>query len=369
VKIFVIHASAGAGHKKIAEAIGGQAVDLYGKDSVRIIDILDYTPALFKFFYTTGYISLISRLKWLWAILFFLSDTKYMGLFNNNLRRFNNKLFCRRFLGFIKKENPDVIISTHFLVNELVSYLKQRGSIKTRLLSIVTDFGVHNFWIAPNVDTYIAASSRTQEILISKKVDKERIRVLGIPVRKQFQKQIERESARNKIGIKRDGFTALILTGGIGMGPIYEIARILGEDINIIVVCGNNRNLYNKLKQLNMPNLIVLGWIDYVEEVMAACDIVVTKPGGSTISECLVTGLPMIFFSIIPGQEMQNARIISDNGMGFILRKPEQIKEKILYFKHNPAEISSIKKKIESFRFMNSSHNILALIRLRQPMK
>ncbi|MDD5356068.1 MAG: hypothetical protein PHY56_06000, partial [Candidatus Omnitrophica bacterium] len=221
MKIFIIHASAGSGHKKIAEAIGGHAVDLYGKESVKIIDILDYTSKPFRFFYSTGYIFLISRFRWLWAVLFFLSDTKYLGLFNNNLRRFNNKLLCHRFLNFIKKENPDIIISTHFLVNELVSYLKQKKSIKTRLLSIVTDFGVHNFWVAPNVDTYIAASLRTQEILISKKVKKEKIKVLGIPVRRQFQKQISKESARSKFGIQGDGFTALILTGGIGMGPIY----------------------------------------------------------------------------------------------------------------------------------------------------
>jgi processive 1,2-diacylglycerol beta-glucosyltransferase len=271
-------------------------------------------------------------------------------------------LFCRGFLDFIRSEQPDVIISTHFLVTELVSYLKGRGDIKAKFLSIVTDFGVHNFWVAENVDLYIAASYKTQEILISKNVPKENIRVLGIPVRQQFQRRIDKKFARQKLGINPEAFTALILTGGIGMGPIYEIVKLLVKDINIIVICGNNQKLYSQLKQLNNPNLVVLGWIDYVEEVMAASDIAVTKPGGSTISECLLMDLPMIFFSIIPGQEKENAKIISANGLGFILERPRLIKKNIFYLKDNPQEIDSIKKKIENFRIFDSNRKILALI-------
>jgi processive 1,2-diacylglycerol beta-glucosyltransferase len=280
---------------------------------------------------------------------------------NVNLRRFDNKLLCHRFLNLLRREKPDVIISTHFLVNELVSYLKGRGEINTRLLSIITDFGVHNFWLAENVDLYIAASYDTQDILISKNINKEKIRVLGIPIRHEFQKKIDKKSARQKLGISPD-FTALILTGGIGMGPIYDIVKVLPSSINIIVICGTNKKLYSQLRQLNMPNLVVLGWIDYVQETMAASDIAITKPGGSTISECFAMDLPMIFFSIIPGQERQNAEIISKNGLGFILERPEQIRQKIIYLRDNPYQIEQIKKRIESFRFADSNQRILSLV-------
>lgn len=362
MKIFIIHASAGFGHKKIAEAINESAVSLYGKDGVSLVDVLDFTSPFFKFLYSKVYIFLISRIKWLWAILFFLADTRYLKLLNDDLRRFNNKLFCYSFLNFIRKEQPDVVISTHFLVNELVSYLKERQEIRTKLISLITDFGVHNFWLAKNVDIYVVACENTKEILISKQIKSEKIRVLGIPARRQFHKEIDKYTAREKIGINKDKFTVLILTGGIGMGPIYEIVKLLSKEINIIVICGNNQKLYLYLKRLNIDNLVVLGWIDYVEEAMAVCDIAVTKPGGSTISECLVMGLPMIFFSIIPGQEMQNAKIISQNGLGFVLEKPAEIKDKILYLKDNQSEINLIKNRIDKFRLLDSNNNILALI-------
>lgn len=361
-KIFIIHASAGLGHKMVAESINELAVDSYGKNSVRVIDILDHTSFLFKTIYSKGYIFAISNLVWVWSILFFLSDTKYLSIINNNLRRFSNKIFCQKFLNFLKNEDPDVIISTHFLVNELVSLLKENGEIKTKLISMVTDFGVHNFWIAKNVDIYATACNHTKDILISKKVESKKIKVLGIPVRKQFQRTLERKRIREKLGFKTDGFTSLILAGGIGIGPIYEIVKLLNDNVNVVVVCGNNKKLSERLKRLSYQNLVVLGWIDYVEEVMAASDIIITKPGGSTISECLIMDLPMIFFSIIPGQEFQNSQIISRYGFGFILKNSEDIRGKVFYFKENPEEIKAIRDRISKFKNKDSSRRILELI-------
>jgi processive 1,2-diacylglycerol beta-glucosyltransferase len=95
---------------------------------------------------------------------------------------------------------------------------------------------------------------------------------------------------------------------------------------------------------------------------MAVSDLVITKPGGSTISECLVMDLPMIFFSIVPGQEYANAKIISQYGFGFTLENSEKIKEKVLYLKNNPQEIEVIKNKIKEFRFKDSSNKVLDLI-------
>lgn len=362
MKIFIIHASAGHGHKMVAEAIKGFAQDMYGENNVRIIDILDYSSNFFRTFYSKGYIFCISKLKWLWAILFFLSNTKYLSLVNNNLRRFINKLFCQRFLKFLKQENPDIIITTHFLANELVSFLKGERTISSKLISMITDFGVHKFWIAKNVDVYAVACNKTKDILVSKKVDPNIIRVLGIPIRRQFHKIIDKQEARRKIGLKNDLFTSLILTGGIGIGPIYEIVRHFEDKINVVVVCGNNKNLARELKKLDFKNLVVLGWVDNIGEIMASCDIVISKPGGSSIAECLSMNLPMIFFSIIPGQESQNAKIIADYGFGFILSKPNDIKEKIKYLKEKQEVIAKLKNKINAFKFNNSAQKVLELI-------
>jgi processive 1,2-diacylglycerol beta-glucosyltransferase len=362
VKIFIIYASAGFGHKKIAEAVNEVAVLTYPGSDVRLIDALDYATSFFKFTYTKGYIFAVSKLSWLWAMLFFLSDTKSLRLINDNFRRFTNKYFCSKFLNFLKEEQPDFIISTHFLVNELVSLLKEEKGVKTKLISIITDFGVHNFWLAKNVDIYVAASQLTKKMMVSKNVNEKNIKVLGLPVRRQFEKNIDINSVRERLKIAPGRFTVSILTGGIGMGPIYKIVKLLEDRINVIVICGNNKKLYQNLKIINYHNLTVLGWVDYVEEVMAVSDLIITKPGGSTISECLIMNLPMIFFSIIPGQEAYNAEVVSKCGLGYVLKKPKEIVSKVLYFKDSPNEIKNIRSKISEFKKASSSSSIINLI-------
>ena len=48
---------------------------------------------------------------------------------------------------------------------------------------------------------------------------------------------------------------------------------------------------------------------------MACADLVVTKPGGLTTSECLAMGLPMIVNAPIPGQEERNADFVMEQGV------------------------------------------------------
>lgn len=362
MKIFIVYASAGSGHKKVAEALHEEAVSVYGKDKIALLDILDYVPPFFKFLYSKGYIFTISRMKWFWGFLFYLADSKYFALFNRNFRNFFNIKTCSHFLHFIEQENPDVIISTHFLVNELVSFQKEKGNINSKVISVVTDFGVHNFWISKNIDRYVAASVKTKDILVSKGINEEKIRIFGIPTRKQFEKIMDKERLKESFGLQRDIFTVLILVGGIGIGPIYEIVTLLGDQVNVIVVCGNNEKLYARLKNLAFKKLRVFGWVDTIEEMMCVSDIVITKPGGSSISECLMMGLPMIFFSIIPGQESCNAKTISESGLGCIVTAPQLIKEKILFFKNNPQVLGGIKDKIVSFTIRNSSSKVLNIV-------
>jgi processive 1,2-diacylglycerol beta-glucosyltransferase len=48
---------------------------------------------------------------------------------------------------------------------------------------------------------------------------------------------------------------------------------------------------------------------------MACADLVITKPGGLSTSECLVMGLPMVLINPIPGQEERNAAVLLQEGV------------------------------------------------------
>ncbi|HJZ48788.1 MAG TPA: glycosyltransferase, partial [Roseiflexaceae bacterium] len=67
--------------------------------------------------------------------------------------------------------------------------------------------------------------------------------------------------------------------------------------------------------------LLKLGRIDYVDDLVAASDLVITKSGGLIVSEILARGTPMVVIDPIPGQEEWNADFVAGSGAGLQLRQ------------------------------------------------
>lgn len=63
-----------------------------------------------------------------------------------------------------------------------------------------------------------------------------------------------------------------------------------------------------------LGRLRAIGFTGEMEKLMAAADLVVTKPGGLTISRCLALGRPMLLASPIPGREEHNAGYTMEEG-------------------------------------------------------
>ena len=68
--------------------------------------------------------------------------------------------------------------------------------------------------------------------------------------------------------------------------------------------------------------LRLLGKIDYVDDLVAASDLVITKSGGLIVSEVLARGVPMLIVDPIPGQEEWNADFVAGSGAGIQLQPP-----------------------------------------------
>jgi processive 1,2-diacylglycerol beta-glucosyltransferase len=108
--------------------------------------------------------------------------------------------------------------------------------------------------------------------------------------------------------------------GGLGIGPIEEITKLLDdldEPFQMIVVCGQNEKLYywfqKKEKTFKKP-IFYFGYVNFVNQLMDFADIIITKGGGLTVSEALAKGLATIVVSPIPGQEERNTNYLVERG-------------------------------------------------------
>ncbi len=314
MKILVIHASAGAGHLKAAEAVYNGIKKSTGHD-VFLVDALDHSSFLFRKFYKQTYFFLISKVPFVWGFVFWLLDISWLQPLIQAFRRLHNTINTPQLHRLMVEEKFDVIIMTHFMPTEIAASLKRSGKISSQLITVITDYDVHKIWLAKGIDTYTVASDWTKGKLVSIGIAPENILTSGIPTDEKFSAPVDIGALRKKLGLRENAFTVLVATGSFGIGPIEEIIHTLKE-FQVIVVCGHNAGLYQKLNAMDLKHIHVLGLVDNMYELMAVSDAMVTKPGGLSISEALVSQLPLIFFNAIPGQETGNIRVLKSYGIG-----------------------------------------------------
>jgi len=349
-KVFVLYAGVGSGHQKSAEAVYNYLKEFKSDLEVKIIDVLEKAGLLFKFGYARAYKLLVEYVPFLWGFIFWLTYIPILRLLSQKLALIINQLNTLKVRRLLIRENPDFIISTHFLSSEIASLLKKEKMINSQLFSIITDLGVHPFWISSCTDIYIVATEETKKMLISFGVNEEKIRIWGIPIDKKFLMDFDKEALSKKFNLDKQKFTVLIVTGSFGIGPIEKIVDLLYKDIQILVVCGKNKRLYQRLKNRQYPEVLIFGFIENIQELMAVSNLVITKPGGLSIAEILSINLFPIFISPIPGQEKENIRILAKYNIGIYLKDVKIIKEVVLKFRDYPQELEKMKENISKIK-------------------
>ncbi|MFH1782710.1 MAG: glycosyltransferase [Candidatus Omnitrophota bacterium] len=371
MNILIAHAYAGIGHKKAALAVESSLLGF--KDAkVKTVDVLDYTNPVFKFLYPNIYLFLINKIPFLWGLLYYFFEIKIVDRLVSPVRGLVHSITARKFIDLIDKTQPDVILCTHFLPAEVVSRLKKKKRYKGKLYTVVTDFISHSFWMARYSDCFIVCLEETRNDLLRRGIKKEKIKVLGIPCDPKFSITKDRTQLIEKIGIEKDLFNILIMGGGFGAGPVEDIIDsldkiegILKYKLQMLVICGKNKVLYEKLnkkKGATDVNLKVFGFMDNIDELMEVSDLLISKSGGLTISEALSKNLPMVIVNPIFGQETRNAKLLAKHGVAVKIEHPKDI---VTYLKEllvSPKKMQHIRSRMEHFSYKDASKRIADFI-------
>jgi len=366
MKIVIAYTSAGSGHVKAAEAIQSYFSSRDAGHDIQLIDVLEESPFLFRKAYASGYSFLVSHAQWLWKLLFHITAQRKLQPTIDKMRKFQNQANVRNFVRFVLKSRPDVIICTHFLPAAVVSYMKEANQIRSRLVTVITDFGVHPFWLYDSTDLYCVASTHTRKHLIELGAPEDKIKVTGIPIGEKFQKKYDRESLCEKLGLAPD--IVLLMTGSFGIGPLERVVASLNRHAQLLVVCARNKRLFKKLNAKRYAQTRVFGLVENIEELMSVSDMIITKPGGLSIAELLCMELPPVFISAIPGQEHENVKILEEYGIGeSVLARPAlkkqlrrrvgrtvvdafAVKRKVLEYIKHPQKLKDMKEKIRRIK-------------------
>ncbi len=320
-RLLVISVSAGSGHIRAAQGIEAHAHHHFPEWTVSHRDLMQLVPAYFRKIYTDWYIKLAGGLPEAWGWLYRKTDHEPTGSLTERCRRSLQRLSAQKLFTEIADFKPDAIVCTHFLPAELLADAVLQKRLDCPIWVMVTDFDLHQMWVHEGITGYFVANEEISFRLESSGVPKSHIVVTGIPVMPEFVNHPNRAVSAAKVGLHPAHKTLLIMGGGAGLGINCHLVNSLlnlQADVQIIVMAGKNKSLLDELQELSTQwpgRLVAMGFTDKVPELMACADLVITKPGGLSTSECLVMGLPMVLINPIPGQEERNASYLLQEGV------------------------------------------------------
>lgn len=259
---------------------------------------------------------------------------------------------------------PDLIVVTHPLVTNVLASMKKEGYFNIPIISIVTDYRIHQAYIHEQVDAYIVGSDYTKRTMIERGVQPHRIHPFGIPVRKSFM-----DNSKHVIKNCEVDLSVLLMAGSMGTSQIekaFHSLLLCDHRLKITVVCGKNQKVLariNKMMEEYRGDKIVdvLGFAENIPELMDMADVVITKPGGLTTTEAIIKNIPMIIPYYIPGQEEENADFLEETGMAVKVDKIKDLRIVVDYLVHNKDILDTMAFNMSEMARDRSIEKIIAL--------
>ena len=363
LKILFLFSDTGGGHRSAAEAII-EALGLeYGdRFSTEMVDIFkDYSPPPLDLL--PGIYPYMVKIPDLWEAGFRLSN----GRTRTRALTYGAWLYTRRQTEELIRQHPaDLVVSVHPLAAGPV--LKVLGEDRPPYINVVTDLvSTHAIWYHRQVDLCIVPTAAAYRRALYFGLRPDQVVTLGLPVAERFSQPAgDRMELRARLGWPQERTVVLLVGGGEGMGPLEHMAHALGDSglpLTLVVVAGRNKPLQERLegRKWSIP-VRIYGFTREMPDFMHAADILVSKAGPGTISEAFISGLPIVLYSRLPGQEDGNVSYVTSVGAGVWAAQPRQAVAAIRNWVEHPESFARAAEASRSLARPDAARQIARLL-------
>ena len=360
--VIVMHASVGSGHRSAANAVA-QALELLRDDpslrdgvpcpedlNVDVLDVLDFGrmrmngDKMASMF--TGPTRPIYDLTWRYTLtgrLLWGGGTAW------------SRIMFPRFTERVRKTKPLAIVCTHITAANVAVGARMITGQSFPIVCVPTDYETEGMWPHLHSDLFCVANESMAETLRPRKVPEERITITGIPARPAFRKTYDKAAGREKFGLPQDKRIVLALAGAYLPTPYVRFREALDKmlpylhrfkNTHLVIVAGADAeyaaHLRRECEELGIPNATVLEYVEGMAELMAASDLVICKPGGLTVTECLCAKAPMILLGRAYGQENINVRMLTSLGAALHVTTARELVGAMGHVDANPAIVEAM---------------------------
>lgn len=344
-RVLVLTVPHGASHIRVANALRRGLLSVRPDCDVKVADALEWCPAWFRHYYN----SYIIPLKFCPALWGFIESQQHGGDATNPVWMYRRagRLMAQR----VREYDPDAVVATEVGMCEIAALLKREMNFRFSLVGAITGVDVDRAWAQPEVDLFQVSPGDAARQLIECGVPAHKISDSGQPVDLRFGYLDDPALTRRRLGVSPERPLALALFGGAGFGsPIKILKRLrsVGREFQTVFITGKNAKLENKLRRAagDDPNVKILGWIDNMHEWMAAADFVITKPGATTLIECINSCLPILALEPLPGNERRACDWIEERGVGRWVRRESDLASHVEEFLTDKIKLLTMRERM-----------------------
>lgn len=327
VRILILTASIGSGHTRAAEAIRA-ALAAHPAAATMQVDVVDFMArdiSIIHYLMKRIYLLMLRFVPDLYDVFFRVAGKNASG---GVVRGAFAQVMVRTVGRVIRAYAPDLVIATHPFPEGAAALWRARHGASFTLAALLTDYALHAIWLVPGVDVYFVATEAMAEGMAARGFDTHMVHATGIPIARADY-GLERSAAQTHAGLAEDLPTILLMGGGLGLGGMDRTLAALEQvklRLSILVVAGRNAVLEEHARTVARTSRHVIRVFSYTDEIptlMCAADLLITKPGGLTISEAFAAGLPLLLHDPIPGPETENAVYATRRGAAVWLHPGE----------------------------------------------
>ncbi len=369
MRVLILTCNTGEGHNSAARAIK----EVFDEHNIycEIADSLAFLSKKASTFISKWHVRLYKKAP----VIFGLGYKAAEYTDSRHMRSMLYDIICkgaRKLISKVEKDNFDTVICTHpFSATTLTRAVKKYGLKLDKTYFIATDYTCSPGVSSGSLDYYIIPHSSLAGDFISRGIPAEKLFPAGIPVSRRVHTPLSKEESKKELSIPQNKRVILLMCGSMGCGPMKLIARklshILKDDEYLVVICGSNHRLYQKLRELEDPGSVrILGFTRNVPLYMNSADLLLSKPGGLSTTEAAENHLPMILIDAVAGCETHNMDFWVNNEMAQTRDTADELCSLVRNLMDNPHELSRMSQNLSDGFSGSAAERIFSFIQENQ---
>jgi 1,2-diacylglycerol 3-beta-galactosyltransferase len=319
----------GGGHRAAARAIEAALQQRHPDAfSTELVDMWrDCTPYPFNQM-PTLYTRWVNTHAWSYEAQFWLNDRLFR---NPTISRLYAAQSFARIRHLYSNHPADVIVCVHSVFVRPAVYALRRLGLRQPFITVITDYALPTvLWYDPQVDRCLVPVAPAYERGLQLGLTPGQLVQTGAVIHPRFVTvTLTKAEARAQLGWHPTARIAVLVGGGDGMGAVTATAHHIDASAmqgELVIICGRNAQLKAQLERVAWRHPVrMYGFVDNMEVILRAADVLITKAGPATITEAAAVGVPMILNGAIRHQESPNADYVVAQGAGLYEIDPARV--------------------------------------------